>query len=100
MPKMPVHRPDGIRINRPITSSVTERAPHCRLCVGDVEGGGGGAVSGSYMGWLPQAPVDAVAIEKIVGIEGIDFAVRGHEMDAGALHRADAKVVAVEELHD
>src|ERR1051326_8576128 len=99
MPKMPVQRPEGMRIKRPITSKVTESAPHWRR-PGREAGGGGGAVLGSYMGRLPQAFVDAFAIEQVVGIERDDLPLRRHEMDAGALHRSDAEIVAVEELHD
>src|SRR5262245_37855877 len=46
-------------------------------------------------------PIDAaVAIEQVVSIERDDLAVRGHEMNAGALHAAEAEIEAVHELHD
>src|SRR6476646_583835 len=92
-PKMPVQRPDGIRIRSPITNSATAPAPKCG------RPGGGGAVLGSCIGGLPQAAVDPFAIEQVVGIEGNDLALRRHEMDAGALHGADAEIVAVEKLY-
>src|SRR3954454_25361628 len=92
---MPVQSPDGIRISNPMTSTATAPAVQRRAL-----SLGGGAVLGLYIGRLPQTAIDAFAIEQIVGVERNDLPLRRHEMDAGALHRTDAEIVAVEELHD
>src|SRR5262245_63281888 len=42
----------------------------------------------------------AGAVEEVVGVEGDDLLLRRHEVDAGALHAADAEIEAVHELHD
>src|SRR5215510_10210863 len=47
-----------------------------RLCQGGVAGGAG-------------------AVEEVVGVEGDDLLLRRHEVDAGALHAADAEIEAV-----
>src|SRR3954447_8717593 len=95
MPKMPVHRPDGIRITKPMARTAMAPAVQRRA-----PGLAGDAVLGSYMGRLPQTAIDAFAIEQVVGVERNDLPLRRHEMNARALHRADAEIVAVEELHD
>src|SRR5947208_2401512 len=88
-------------ISRPMTSSVMAIPVQCGLRAGTGEAAAGGTGTvGSDMGGLPKLRIDAVAVEQIVGVKGINLAVRRHEMDAGALHRADAEIIAVEELHD
>src|ERR1044072_673490 len=83
-----------MRMSRPIIRSTTASALQCGFR------GAAAATFGSDIGWVPQARIDAIAVEQIVRIERNDLAVRRHEMNAGALHRADAEIVLVEELHD
>src|SRR5262245_38984788 len=40
------------------------------------------------------------AVEEVIGVEGDDLFLRRDEVDAGALHAADAEIEAVHELHD
>src|ERR1700733_9599124 len=47
-----------------------------------------------------RVPRRAGTIEGVEGVERDDLAVGLHEVDAGALHRAEVEVVAVEELRD
>src|ERR1700679_790051 len=91
--RTPVQSPDGTKIRRPITRNATP-APTLGF------GGGGGLYRGSDKRCLPQFHVQAVAIEKIVGVEGDDLRARRHEMDAGAFHRGDTEIVAVEKRDD
>src|SRR5687767_5456245 len=56
--------------------------------------------SGCDMRPLAELRGQSVAVEEIVGVEGDDLALRRDEVDAGALHRGDAEIEAVEELHD
>src|ERR1700677_773277 len=89
-PKRPVHSPDGTRMSSPMTISATPRPVRLPLS---------GRFS-SGMGRHSHVLLKAFAVEKVIGIEGDDLTLRCHEMDAGALHRADAEIVAVEKLHD
>src|ERR1700694_3346047 len=88
-----VQRPKETTISSPMTASAILPAVQCGRLFSDCG-------SGWDMALLPKLYVQAVAVEKIVGVEGDDLAFARDEVNAGALHRGDAEIVAVEELHD
>src|SRR5262245_57377811 len=91
---------------------VSSRRPPIRSsAVTTVERGSrGGGVSGTDMAYASSLvgprqaradPVDAtVTIEQVVSIERDDLAIRGHEMNTGALDPAEAEIEPIHELDD